>query len=349
MAQIAAHRTAYNEQLAAKAVLEEHRRKAFETAFRGTKLTKKSASIKDDAKSVYDDTREFVEALADVGDIKIPPLPSSDVLHMVLKLVGIEQAEQADFELVFSEELQELAAMGVKGLVGVASLMTPYVGLVTGGKDMVAEWVKTAVEAHKSIQLRRSIPHNILPGDPQLAAQAVREIITREATNHARLATINTVKFSVDVSVTAGAMGADIASPVTGAATAGAKLANTLFLLGRDYYEMKAANNLLTGPVMPEPAKLFNAYPLLGAYLIAGADDSDLLYFFMSDMGAVGWMDKVEKQKKETLGPLQKESRKAISNSRFMLAGFHGAKVNVEVEAKQSRIAQVKGFVSKLF
>lgn len=349
MAEIGAQRRVWNEQQAAKMVLEEHRKKTFETTFKGTKLAKKNGAVSDDAKSIYDESREFTGAILEAANVNFPPLPSSDVISSVLKIVGIEEAEQSDFEMVFSEELQKLAITGLSGVAGIASLMTPYVGLVTGGKDMVAEWVKTAIAGHKSFKLKYSIPTNILPGDPQLAAKAVREIISRDAANHARLATINTVKFSVDVSVTAGAMGADIASPVTGAATAGAKLANSLFLLGRDYYEMKAANNLLTAGVLPDPAKLFNAYPLLGAYLIAGADDSDLLYFFIQDMGAPGWMDKVEKQKRETLGPLQQEARSAINNSRFTLVGFHGAKVNIEVASKQSRMAQIKGFVSKLW
>lgn len=349
MAEIGAHRASWSQDQAARLVLIEHRKKAFESTFSGTHLAKKNSTVKDDAKAIYDDTREFAGAILEAANVNIPSLPSSDAISAVLKIIGIEEAEQSDFEAVFSEELQSLAATTLSGVVGIASLMTPYVGLVTGGKDMVSEWVKTAIAGHRSFKLKRSIPSNILPGDPQLAAKAVRELISRDAANHARLATINTVKFSVDVSVTAGALGADIASPVTGAAAAGAKLANTLFLMGRDYYEMKSANNLLTSGVLPEPAKLFGAYPLLGSYLIAGAEDSDLLFFFIEDMGAPGWMDKVEKQKRQTLEPLQREARKAIEGSRFDLVGFHGAKINVLVASKQSRMAQVKGFVSKLF
>jgi hypothetical protein len=344
MVTIGSHRSADR---AARMVLEEHRRKAFETAFRNTKLAKKNESIKDDALSLYDETKTFMEAVADAAGGSVPSLPSKDALRAILKIAGIAEEEKSDFEAVFSEEL---ALMVVNGLTGVASLMVPYVGLVMGGKDMLAEWVKTAIAGHKSYTTKRSIPTDILPGDPQLAAQAVRKIITREASNHARLATINTVKFAVDVSVTAGAMGADVASPITGAATAGAKLANSIFLLGRDYYEMKSANALLTGGTLPDPTRLFNSHPILGAYLIVGADDSDLLFFFIDDMGAPGWMDKVEQQKKKTLGPLQKEARKAIENSRFDLAGFSGVKFKKPgVASKQSRVAQIKGFVSKLF
>jgi len=267
-------------------------------------------------------------------------------VQAILKIVGLEEGEVADFEGVMAEELAVLAG---KTLLTVATTMTPYLGLVVTGKDMVKEWVKTAIEGHKTLTLKRSIPGDILPGDPQAAANAVRELITREATNHARLAAIHTVKFTVDVSVAAGAMGADVAGPVTGAAVAGAKLANTLFLLGRDYYEMKAANDLLTAPTAPTAERLFNTYPLLGAYLIAGSDDSDLLNFLTKDMGSAGWKEKAVKQKTKTLEPLQKRARKVIRGSRFQLSGFHGAKVNLKTAPPSSKMAHVKSFANRVF
>ena len=348
--QIGAHRApaaraaaAHN---AALHILEEHRKNAFEAAFQGTKLIKKGESIKDDATAIYGEVNDFAKEVAKAAGGSFPGLPSPDLVTLVRKFAGIEPAEESDFDSLFA---QELAVFGGKGLLGVAELMVPYWGTVTTGKDMIKEWAKTAVEGHKSLSFKRSIPTDILPGDPQAAARAVREIISRAAWNHGRLATVHTVKFTVDVSAAAGAFGADVAGPVTGAAAAGAKLANSLFLLGRDYREFKSANTLLTGGTLPTPDKLFGAYPLLGSYLIVGADDSDLLYFFVKEMGTPGWMDKVEKQKKTTLGPLQTEARKAIRNSRFALDGFHGAKVNVVVPAKQSRMAQIQGVVSRLF
>jgi hypothetical protein len=350
MPKIGSHRAAARagaaQMNAALAVIEEHRKNAFKAAFEGTSLTKKGASIKEDAKAIASESKEFVEAVVSAAGVNIPSLPSAEALGVIFKLTGLEPAEKSDFESVFAEELAVFAG---KGLLGVASMMTPYLGLVLTGKDMLKEWVLTAMEGHKSLTLKRSIATDILPGDPTAAAQAVREMISREAANHGRLAAISTVKFAVDVSVTAGAFGADVAGPVTGAAAAGAKLANSLFLLGRDYREMKSANALLTATTLPTPARLFGAYPLLGSYLIAGADDSDLLFFFLKDMGSAGWMDKVEQQKKKTLAPLQTEARKLIRNSRFTLNGFHGAKVDVQVAARQSRVAQIKGIVSKLF
>ncbi len=271
-----------------------------------------------------------------------------DAINAVLKIVGIEPEERANFELIMAEEL---AVLTTNGLLGIASLYTPYISTVLAGKDMVKEWVKTAVDGHKAYVLKRTIKCDVLPGDPQAAARAVRRLIARNAANSARLASIHTVKFAVDVTAAAGGFGAGgaIAGPVTGAAAAGAQLANSLFLLGRDYHEMSGANKLLRASTVPSAETLFGTYPLLGCYLIVGADDSDLLFFLMSDMGQAGWMDKVEQQKKRTLGPLQSEARKAIAESRFELDGFHGSKIKVLVPKKHTKIQHIKSWASRVF
>jgi hypothetical protein len=112
---------------------------------------------------------------------------------------------------------------------------------------------------------------------------------------------------------------------------------------------MKAANNLLKATITPSAETLFGTYPLLGCYLIAGADDSDLLFFFMGEMGQAGWMDKVEKQKKRTLAPLQSEARKAIKDSRFELNGFHGSKLNIIVPKKKTPYSHLKSWAHRTF
>ncbi len=339
-------------QLAAKAVIDAHRRKAFEKAFTGTYLRKTKSAIKADSSALAESGFGFAGAVAGAAGKGLPDvvgaIPIFDAINAVMKIVGIEEEEREDFNRIFVEEL---AVLTTKGLLGIASLYTPYISTVFAGKDMVKEWVNTAVEGHKAYQLKRNIPCDILPGDPQEAAKAVRQLIARNRDNSARLATIHTVKFTVDVTATAGGFGAGgaAAGPITGAAASGAQLANSLFLLGRDYREMKLANDLLKSSTLPSAETLFGTYPLLGCYLIAGADDSDLLHFFLSEMGQAGWMDKVEQQKKRTLGPLQDEARKYIQESRFELDGFHGAKVKVLIPKKKKAFVHVKSFAHRVF
>ena len=345
-------RESYHADLAAKAVIGEHRRTAFVRAFSGTSLRKNKKSIADDASGIAEAGMEFASNVADACGSALPDVvgavPAFGAINAVLKIVGIDESEKANFELIMAEEL---AVLATNGLLGVASMYTPYLSTVIAGKDMVKQWVNTAVDGHKAYILKRSITCDVLPGDPQAAAKAVRQLIARNASNSARIATINTTKFAVDVAATAGAFGAGgaIAGPVTGAAAAGAKLTNSLFLLGRDYHEMSGANKLLNAGTVPEAETLFGTYPLLGCYLIAGAEDSDLLFFFMSEMGQTGWMDKVEKQKKRTLGPLQQEARKAITESRFELDGFDGSKISIIIPKKHTKMQHIKSWASRVF
>ena len=344
--------------LAAKAVMAEHRRTAFTRTFAGTDLRKKRSSISKDASGMAQAGFEFGSKVADavvksadatksaLPDV-VGAIPIFDALNLVMKITGIDDSEKDDFNGMFAEEL---AYFGAQGILGIASLYTPYISTVIAGRDMAREWVMTAVEGHKSYRLQRSIPCDMLPGDPLAAAKAVRQLISRNAANHARMATVHTAKFTVDVAATAGGFGAGgaAASAATGAAAAGAQLANTLFLMGRDYHEMKVSNGLLKGGVPPSAEALFGAYPLLGCYMIVGSDDSDLLHFFMGEMGGPGWMDKIESQKKRTLGPLQEEARKFIDGSRFELNGFSGSKL-VMVPKKKSPKARMKSLASRIF
>ena len=342
----------FKSQLEAMALIQMHRKQAFESAFTGTDLRKKSSKVKADASKVAEAGFGFANSVAEATNKGLPDvvgaIPIFDAVNSVLKIIGLEPAEKEDFEMMMAEELAVLTS---KGLLGIASLYTPYISTVTGGKDMVKEWVNVAVEGRKAYTLKRTIKCDILPGDPQAAGRAVRQLIARNRNNAARLASIQTVKFSVDVATTAGSLGAGEApvSAITGAASSGAKLANSLYLLGRDYQEMKAANAFLKSSSLPSAETLFGTYPLLGCYLIAGADDSDLLFFFIADMGLSGWMDKVEQQKKRTLGPLQDEARKFIAESRFELNGFHGSKVNIIIPKKKSKRVHMKNWAQRVF
>jgi len=329
-----------------------HREQAFEKAFSGTELRKKKSSIASDGSDLASAGFDFASNIASATGSGMPDVvgavPIFDAINSVLKIIGLEEGERDDFEMMMAEEL---AVLTTKGLLGVASLFTPYLSTVIAGKDMVKQWVTVATEGHMAYTLKRSITCDVLPGDPQAAAKAVRQLIVRNRNNTARMASVSTVKFAVDVAATAGGFGAGgaVASAVTGAAAAGAQLANTLYLLGRDYLEMKASNGLLKSPTLPSAEKLFGTYPLLGCYLIAGADDSDLLYFMVSGMGEKGWMDKVEKMKKTTLGPLQEVARGYINESRFELNGFHGSKLNVIVPKKKSKLVLMKSWANRVF
>jgi hypothetical protein len=336
----------------ARQMIEEHRRNAFATAFKGTKLVKKGSKSKEDAKEIAAAVRDVTSTVLAAGSV----LPdASDFLDTagpafdcVLKLLGLDEDEQANFQLVMAEEL---AVLTLKTGMSVAGMLVPYFSTAVLGVSMLKQWGEAATEGYKAYSLKRTIGSDVLPGDPQQAAKAVRQLIKRNSANSARLATISTVKFTVDVAATAGGFGVGgaIAAPVTGAAASAAQLANSLFLLGRDYREMTASNALLTASQLPSAEILFGAFPVLGCYLIAGADDSDLLFFLAKDMGKGDWMTEVERMKKTTLGPLQEAARDFIENSRYELDGFHGSKISIKKGFSKKKSVSPLGIIKRLF
>ena len=137
-------RADYESQLAAEALVGMHRKKAFETAFSGTDLRNKGSSIKSDASSLAEAGFNFASNVAAAAGKAMPDVvgavPIFDAVNSVLKIVGLEPGEREDFEMMMAEEL---AVLTTKGLLGIASLYTPYISTVMAGKDMVKEWVNT--------------------------------------------------------------------------------------------------------------------------------------------------------------------------------------------------------------
>lgn len=321
--------------------LDASRRDLFCTLFPAGKmrLTKRKNGLTETANNVGSQTRAFGEAVAKASDAaNVVPGPVMDALEMVIKLCGIERDDIEKFQTVMCEDL---AMLGIGSLQAVAKEFVPYLSTVYAGATMTKEWVVTAQKYHQYYNLKSGVKSDILPGDAQRAANAVNKLIQRSGRKHLFRASVESAKFAVDVAGTAGGFGAGgaAASAITGAAAAGAKLSQTLYLLGLDYLEMDRANSLLEAGRYVPPEELFGAYPLLGCYLIVSANDSDLLYFMSKDMGQQGFMDKVEKMKKKTLGPLQQTARGEIESSRFKLDGFTGPKFGIPDQPKTTGMA----------
>ena len=303
------------------------------------RLTKRKKGLTDTANNVGSQTRAFAEAVAKASDASnVVPGPVMDAVETVIKLCGIEKDDIEKFQRVMAEDL---AMLGIGSLQAVANEFVPYLSTVFAGAKMTKEWVITAQKYHKFYRLKSGVKSDILPGDAQRAAKAVNKLIRRSGRKHLFRASVESAKFAVDVAATAGGFGAGGApvSAITGAAAAGAKLSQTLYLLGLDFLEMERANSLLEAGRYVPSEELFGAYPLLGCYLIVSADDSALLYFMSKDMGQKGFMDKVEKMKKRTVGRLQQTARGEIENSRFKLDGFTGQKFAIATQPKTTGMA----------
>jgi hypothetical protein len=236
-------------------------------------------------------------------------------------------------------------AVGSDVMHSMVSEITPFIGVITSSYNAAKSWRGVVANA-RDLYKGDYYLEGVLPGDPTAAANAVLVCIKRFLAANTADAARNTASAATKVA----GLFADLGTATTaaiGAASALAKLIQELAILGRDYTEMKAGNAVLDNP---DPSALsmnvFQVCPLLGCYLIACSDTSNVVNFFIADMGTPGWMDKVEAMKKNQLDPLIKNANKAIVSSHLTLDGL---KANKGTFAEKSFFDKVKANLKHQF
>jgi hypothetical protein len=229
-----------------------------------------------------------------------------------------------------------IEAIGGEVVKELVAEVTPFLGVVySAGK--LAKAAKTVVEDGANLYRHKDYRKGFRPGDPLAAADAIKTIIERELTRH-----------SVELGRQALATGAKIAglfgdlgtgtTVAVGVANALAGLGLKLYALGLDIKDMRAGNKVLENPNTLSAA-VFADCPILGCYLLTCADTSSVANLFVADIGLPGWMDKVEKLKKDKMEPLLKIASKAIDESHLVLDGLQA---NKGTYVKQGFFASVK-------
>jgi len=210
-------------------------------------------------------------------------------------------------------------AVGSEALHSLVSEITPFIGVITSSIKSVKSWRAVVINARDLYKADYYL-EGVLPGDPSAAADAVLVCIKRFLAANTADAIRNTTSASTKIAGLFADMGT-ATTAVIGAVSALSKLIQELAILGRDYTEMKAGNALLKNSATLD-LNLFRVCPVLGCYLISCSDTSNVANFFVSDIGLPGWMDKVEKMKKNQLDPLIKNANKAITSSHLTLEGL---------------------------
>jgi hypothetical protein len=222
------------------------------------------------------------------------------------------------------------------------SEMTPLIGVFTSSIKSVNSW-RAVVGNARDVYKSDYYLEGALPGDPQAAAEAVVVIIKRFLAANTADAVRNTASASTKIAGLFADMGTATTAAI-GATSALSKLIQELYVLGRDYTEMKAGNKLLADPGTLD-MNVFKVCPILGCYLISCSDTSNVANFFVADMGLPGWMDKVEAMKKNQLDPLIKNANKAIVSSHLTL---NGLQANKGTFAEKSMFANLKEQFNRL-
>ncbi len=309
--------------------------------FEGTNLSfgkwAREKSVKNalsDAKSVGSNIKTMVKGIQ-TGSTTAATMPNfglvqqhaHELIQISMNLHDMSDVVQA----LTSEVLQQLVHE-----------MVPLIGVLTSTYKSVKSWRAVVMNA-RDLYKSDYYLEGVLPGDPQAAAEAVIVIIKRFLAANTADAVRNTAAASTKIAGLFADMGTATTAAI-GAASALSKLIQELYVLGRDYTEMKAGNKRLESPDTLDMT-CFQDCPLLGCYLISCSDTSMVANFFVADMGLPGWMDKVEKMKKTQLDPLIKNANKAIVSSHLTL---NGLKANKGTFAEKSMFANMKEQFNRL-
>ena len=206
-------------------------------------------------------------------------------------LAPAKQAVETFLKTLFDElDLSHVVAALGPIIDEIVAAVTPYIGMVTGGVKALAGWGTAAKLAYQRSG-HEDRAGAFAPGDPSAAFDAVLRIIDRELIQTVRKATTETVATLTQGVFTLVDFGA-LSGPLLGAAKALANLTARIYLLARDYREVKAANALLKLGALN--LELFKINPLLGCYIVACSDTSAVINMAVADYGKPGWKFEVE-------------------------------------------------------
>ena len=232
--------------------------------------------------------------------------PIDQARAMIAEAVGVDMPDLV--AIITSQAIEELVKE-----------MTPYVGLFTSSAKAANAWKEVYDQARAELGWDE-YTNKLLPGEPFEACLAVRKILHRNIARSTTQAGIHTTAVATKVAGMAGDMGSGLTTTVIGLASGLASLAVELTQLGIDIREMRAGNKALQNPGRID-ITIFTACPLVGSYYLTRSTTSNLVNFFVADIGLQGWKTRVEEFKKTGLDPIIEVAADQITRSRIQMEG----------------------------
>ena len=320
------------EELRALAELQKARRSLVVNMFTGTKLKFGSTSAASAGKDLISDGKNVAKNIKTLAKGGASAASSASTGSGPLQSAAQDFIVQCADVPGINDVVEAISQEAVTNLV---SEIIPFIGVAYSGYKFLKAG-KTVAEDGHNLYKSTYYKGGFREGDPQAAAEAVRSIIKRELAKHS----VQLGQQSLATGTKIAGLFADMGTGTTaaiGLANAVASLGLALFALGIDIKDMRAGNKRLQNPSDLD-LTLFNDCPILGCYLLTCADTSSVADFFIADIGMPGWMDKVEKLKKNQMDPLLNLASQYIHASRLQLEGLSsnkGTHVKKDFFAKQ--------------
>ena len=314
-------KTSPEEKVAFQAIVDA-RRENFNHMFKGTRLAMGELRIKEAAQAMNEVVKGFKNCAG--KQASVPAAPPASVQ------AGGQAAGESGAVMDFirsctgAVHLDEIAKIAGDSFIhDLVKEITPFAGIVASGGKLakaVAEVAQDCRHLYKFEHYKSAF----LPGDATAAADAVQHIIKVNAGRHSVDIAQHSVAFAAKITGALGDGGA-LSTPAVGLTSALVSMARDLTVLAMEIQEMNAGNARLSTPETLD-ITVFKECPILGCYLLACSNTSDVANLCLSDIGDEHWMDKLEALKKSNMEPLLGVAKKAIEESRVQLGGLESDK-----------------------
>lgn len=268
----------------ARQVLLDRRGHLTKNIFTGTKLEFSNTSIASfilfSGKNVYSIKKKVEEmhgVVSGAGSAASGPI--ENFVHGIFNVDNLKSTLASFAPQGVAQQVDSFLSV----LPGVASLQSGAMALYHLGQAGATAWQNYQV-GEKTGSFRC--------GDPRAAIGAVREVLLREERVHESKAAIN----ATHAAASAGGFFVDggiFTGPASATLKTLATLAYRMYLLMRNIKEKKAGNKAMSDPTRIN-SDIFRKCPILGCYVLTEGSAFDILNFLVSEIGQMGWMDKVE-------------------------------------------------------
>jgi hypothetical protein len=214
------------------------------------------------------------------------------------------------------EVMGQLSILMPTFMTELAASCAPFVGVLTSGGGVMVSAVTALRAVYRAQDAQTHVQRSLSTGDPRAAFESLERMLDREL-NHEMLGLAR--GFADFTAKVAGflADGGTVTNAAIGLASGVAKLLLLLRIVVRDVEERNAANKLLMRPRVD--AALFQACPVMGAYLILCAPTSVLVNVVLSkdEFFQPTMMPTVERTVKRHIVPLKAQARRLVQEHRM--------------------------------
>lgn len=250
---------------------------------------------------------------AAVGVTAAPTRPRFSAPDMAKELLAEIVPPEIHMEVTFA-----LASIMPTFTAELTASMVPFVGLVTTGGGVVVKAAKAAKQQYTIANSKMHMERTFTADEPAVAFKALTILLERERNASLEGLGVGLAEFGTKLALTLTDMGT-ASTTATGLAAGVVRLVLLVRMVVRDVQERNAGNLLLLQPIVD--AKLFQACPILGAYLIVCAPTSVVVNTLLNSehFFQPGMMDKVEHAARVHIAPLKARARELIQEHRMWI------------------------------